>query len=197
MFYLDKDPSVQKIINATFPEYKGRRIQCDITDTFSLYGTNWSGGTRNRYAIVRLSDMKSILIEEAHWLNPDHMYMEMQTIPPDFAVVRYTEGAYESITIITPSSNILQNKLENHDLTIQERIVLVATRVLKNSYGGQTDLRFKEAHYYTGISREEWNKAKENLILNKYLTKAGSLTNKGRNNAIGQLYDQSLKLNQV
>jgi len=67
------------------------------------------------------------------------------------------------------------------ELTREEKIVLATTRAYKNTYGGESNIRFREAHHETGISAENWEAAKKHLISRKLLTKAGAITNEGRN----------------
>ena len=45
---------VAAIVNATFPEYKGRKIRVAATETVGLYDLNWSGGTRSQYRACTL-----------------------------------------------------------------------------------------------------------------------------------------------
>jgi hypothetical protein len=59
-------------------------------------------------------------------------------------------------------------------------IVLVATRSLKNSYAGRSNIRYHEAHRETGITEERWNTAQQSCIDKKLLRKNGSITNEGQ-----------------
>lgn len=40
---------VSQVLSATFPEWRGRRITVEQTDTVTLYNLNWSEGVRNTY----------------------------------------------------------------------------------------------------------------------------------------------------
>lgn len=101
--------------------------------------------------------------------NPDQMILEVNTYPKGATLYVHPEAMNKFIS------------QEKDDVSKDEETVLIATRMWKNTYGGQKNLRFKNAQRETGITQERWEKAKENLIKNKYLTKAGALTTKGRN----------------
>lgn len=44
-----KSSQVKVIINATFPEYRKRKVCIEVTRTVKFYDLNWSGGTKNTY----------------------------------------------------------------------------------------------------------------------------------------------------
>lgn len=101
--------------------------------------------------------------------NPDQMILELNSYPKNATLYVHPDA---------------MNKLlpdEKDDVTEDEEIVLVATRMWKNTYGKEKNLRFKNANRAKGITQERWDKAKENLIRNKYLTKSGAITTKGKN----------------
>ena len=102
-------------------------------------------------------------------------------------------GKDMGITLMVHPDNapkLLSEKSEN-DLTKNELIVLVFSRSYKNSYGGQTNVRFKEAHRSKGITQEDWESAKRSLISKKLLNRAGALNNDGRN-AVGNMREYEL-----
>ena len=66
-------------------------------------------------------------------------------------------------------------------VTDNEKIVLTYTARLKNTYGGETNIRFREASRETKITAGEWENAKTALISRKLLNKAGAITVAGRN----------------
>ena len=39
-------------VDASFPDYTGRKFRAEITEKVSFYDTNWSGGTCNKYAVI-------------------------------------------------------------------------------------------------------------------------------------------------
>ncbi len=80
----------EKIINASFPEYRGRKIQLELTDKVTFSDTNWGGGSRNRYAAIAHDGRKDRLdfSRVAPWNNP----IEGRTIdlPPGVLIVEHT-----------------------------------------------------------------------------------------------------------
>lgn len=80
----------EKIIKASFPEYKGRKIQLELTDKVTFSDTNWGGGSRNRYAAIAHDGRTDRLDFSgiAPWRNP----IEGRTIdlPPGVLIVEHT-----------------------------------------------------------------------------------------------------------
>ena len=58
------------VVQATFPEYKGRKFSIEFTTTVTMYDTNWGGGTRNVYKFVRSDGNVASLPSFAPWNNP-------------------------------------------------------------------------------------------------------------------------------
>jgi len=75
----------KSIIELTFPEYRGRKINVTLTDVVAIYDTNWSGGTRNQYVAVHVSGETNQLTVLAPWM---HQIDEV-TIPQDVIVVKH------------------------------------------------------------------------------------------------------------
>ena len=40
---------VKSLINATFPDYRKRKVFISVSDTVTLHDCNWSGGTKAEY----------------------------------------------------------------------------------------------------------------------------------------------------
>jgi hypothetical protein len=101
-------------------------------------------------------------------------------------VVEYVHVGQRSYVHIFVPSGTLARYLPavSEELTDDESIVLCATACLKASYGGVSNLRYREAHRITSITEERWDTAKAALIDRKLLNRAGAITSKGRN-AIG------------
>lgn len=176
------DESVDRIVRAAFPGYRGKKIRAVIGETISLYGTMWAGGSRRSYVFVRLSDMETMSVPREQYLIKSELHHRSYEIPPGFVVVVYDEfGTYESIEIHSSAENITPLLPPPSNLTDDERIVLQATRSLKSSYGGEKDYRFEESRRNTGITKERWETAKKSLKERKLLNGAGAITVEGRN----------------
>src|SRR4030042_328679 len=197
--YLEKlDDIAKELLDATFPEYKGRNFKVEYADTVNFPNTQWSGGFKCDYKIVRLEDMKALPIPEAPFLERSKAYEEEQPLPEGYVVVEHCtmSGRDLGITFTANPKGIHLLPETKIDLSNDEKIVLVVTRSLKPSYAGVSDYRFREAAAVTNISKQEYEKAKNDLMANKLLNNAGAITAKGRN-AIGyiDLHDLRKKVN--
>lgn len=67
----------KSILDASFPEYTGRKIKIEFRLVITFYDTNWSGGTCNKYAVLANNGQG---IEDKHvhvsapWANPAEGY---------------------------------------------------------------------------------------------------------------------------
>jgi hypothetical protein len=181
MYLKHTDPTVRQIILAAFPDWTGHNVIANITDTIRFHGTNWDDGNRNTYVLVQLNGLCAVPIAEAPYFQESELHTKDHTIPDGFVVVCWTDSRWPHITISGPSSNITPMLPAPSELTRDERIVLVATRSLKASYGGISNYRFNEAKRETGITMERWESAKTVLIEKKFLNKAGAITVDGKN----------------
>ncbi len=80
---------VWPVVSKAFPEYKGRKFVVETTERITFYDTNWAGGTRNQYVLVRLADGAAKGFDApAPWVNA----VEGKTVDmvPGFAVVEHT-----------------------------------------------------------------------------------------------------------
>ena len=83
-----KRSEVRDIIDATFPEYRGRKIRVVFEDTMCFWDTNWGGGTRNVYKSLASDGRTASLNVPAPWVN----VIEGQStfIPRDALVVEHS-----------------------------------------------------------------------------------------------------------
>ncbi len=78
----------EPIIKASFPTYRGRKIQVEFTDRVTFYNTNWSGGTRSQYVALKADGRQAMLHAPAPWVNA----AEGRTVEllPGVVVVKHT-----------------------------------------------------------------------------------------------------------
>lgn len=190
--YLQRsDKTVQAIINAAFPFYKGKKVTATIRENVMFHGTNWSDGNMREYAIVRLSDMVSQPVEQAPYFRDSPLYSTSFPIPDGFVIaVLIQSRGKEYLEIIAPASAVTPLLPTPNDLSRDEMIVLIATRCYKPAYAGISNYRFHESQQQTGITLDRWEASKAALIDKKLLNRAGAITVDGRN-AVGSksLYD--------
>jgi hypothetical protein len=60
----------QPVLSKTFPDYKGRKFSVEFVNSVTFYDTNWSGGTRNKYAFLASSGETATFNAPAPWSNP-------------------------------------------------------------------------------------------------------------------------------
>jgi hypothetical protein len=145
----------------------------------------WSGGSRDYYNVINMDNLKSVEIPQGGSGHGDVPY-RVSTLPHNIAVVKrtYFQGKDLGIKIFVNPENLSKMLPKQEDISWAEKVVLSATRSYKSSYGGVKDYRFQQALRDTGITKQEWEEAKQSLIQKKMLNKAGAITNGGRN-AIG------------
>jgi hypothetical protein len=197
MAYHTDAPEVRDIANMAFPDYTGKKFKVEAFRGPMELRSSWDGGSRDYYVIVNLSNGKVKPIpENGSGFGSNNKIFKITKLPPNFVVVEKSifVGKDMGITIYINQENISKMLPAPDDTTWEEKVVLVATRSLKSSYGGVKDYRFQAALRDTGITKQEWDTAKENLIQKGMLNKAGAITDKGRN-AAGNEQLWSLKKN--
>jgi CO dehydrogenase/acetyl-CoA synthase delta subunit len=60
---------VDEIVKVAFPEYKGKKYNLEFVEKVEFYDTNWSGGTRNKYVVLRADGKQFNFNEPAPWVN--------------------------------------------------------------------------------------------------------------------------------
>lgn len=190
--YLERKDIPREILQHI--SYKGTKFQLKPSTEVHLFGCAWGGGCRNSYYAVNL-DTGMIAHNQVEFGNyflgaPDSAKVELLT---NCMIVEhsYYRGKDMGITLYLHPSRITKMLPKSDDTPVHHKIVLAATAGLKNTYGGRTNIRFTEAHEYTGITQEEWSRAKAELIASKHLNKSGAITVKGRN-AVGDVRLHSL-----
>jgi hypothetical protein len=183
--YYTNAPEVQEIAKVAFPDYNGKKFSVAQFQGPMDLASNWDGGSKRYYAVVNLSTMRTAEVPESGTMHTGGTY-RITTLPPNMAVVAHSIflGKDSGITIYVNQENLSKLLPKPDEVSWAEKVVLSATRSLKSSYAGVKDYRFREALKDTGITKAEWDAAKESLIKKKMLNAAGAITNDGKN-AIG------------
>ncbi len=183
--YLDgNEPNIQRLAQAVFPSYRGRKFSFQVADSVALTGTYWDGGSRSSYGGVNLSNFQAASLPQ---FDPPQHGGPIQTpeveVQPGMAVVEHSIfcGRDTGITFYVHPSDAPQLLPEPESVTEDEQIVLAFTRSLKNTSGGRSNIRFTEAHSRYGITADRWTAAQEDLKARKLLRANGSITPAGRN----------------
>lgn len=65
-----KEPSIAAIVRATFPGYKRKKVYVRASETVSIYGLNWEGGSRNEYRACTVNGVHTGGMDEYHQYAP-------------------------------------------------------------------------------------------------------------------------------
>lgn len=186
-----KEPLVAKL--AAMVGYDGKKFRLVTTETVDVtYNAYWSGGSKSTYTFINLGSME---FKQSPTMHPvfDTRYQgaDNVTLIPGIVCVEHSYFCGKDMGLrffVCPGGldpRLLPAKVES--LTLDEKIVLYATRSCKSSYNGIKDYRFYCAtHQNNGITWDRWIAAKASLIERKLLNKAGAITVDGRN-AIGDI----------
>lgn len=176
---------VKKIALAAFPNYTGRKFCVTVVTHPINVCSYWSGGSRTYFNFVNLTTGKCYgEIPQQSAFDEPIQNADRVNLIPNLACVAHKIfcGKDLGIEIMIHPDNapalLTNNTVE---ITEQEKIVLLYTKRLKSSYNGISNYRFYEAHKEKGISKEQWETAKQSLIEKKLLTKSGAITSNGRN----------------
>jgi len=79
---------VKQIVQAAFPNYRGRTFYVEFVDSVTFCDLYWGGGSRNFYKIVRTDGQVASLPRNNPWNDPQ----EGKTLPlgEEFAVVQHS-----------------------------------------------------------------------------------------------------------
>lgn len=192
--FYSSSPDLQELAKVAFPDYNGRKIKISEFNGPMDLTSYWDGGSRKEYVVMNLITKRSQPIPQGGSGHGDVPY-RISELPENIAVVEHSifMGKDLGITFYVAKENMVKMLPGNGDeLSWAEKVVLSATRSYKSSYAGVKDYRFQEALKDTGITKVEWDEAKQSLIGKKMLNAAGAITNEGRN-AIGRTELWSLK----
>lgn len=181
------DPAIRKILQASFPDFKGKSVTVQTCEAVEFYGTLWDSGNKRSYVAVHLYDMRGVTIPDAPYAQRSARHENPQPLAAGIVVVCHVHaGLREYVQIYCrPDETIARIESDEDDISQDEKIVLYATRSLKSSYAGISNYRFHEARQATGIDSARWEFARQSLIAKKMLNKRGAITIDGRNRIQG------------
>ncbi len=85
------DPSIRKIVSATFPTYRGRKIRVETSDRPVHVESYWSGGSRNYFQAYDMRDGRTMPVPQNGTpfdggpIRPDGV-----EVPAGFAIVEHS-----------------------------------------------------------------------------------------------------------
>lgn len=179
-----EDQTIIKLAKRYAPEgFNKRQVQVTPAEEVSLTGMNWSGGYKTGYVAVNLSSGDSEGFPDPEW-NAVYQLRKVK-MRAGIAIIAYQwAGLSKFVEVYLHPSNVVQQVEHSQELTANQLAILFCTRVYKNTYGGETDLRRKEAgRAGYRLSPEAWRAEQDTLCKLGYLDRRGSLTTKGKNAA--------------
>jgi len=167
--------------------YSGRtfKISSRIPSRLNSY---WDGGSRDYYYFYQPATGKIMPVGSNHPAFEANQPRELKRLPDDLILIEHSIfcGKDAGLTFYVNPEN-LSNYLprNNGELSLEEKLVLVATRSLKSSYNGIKNLRLYEINRYYRMSGETWEQIKSRLSGKGLLNKRGAITPEGRNSIQG------------
>ena len=79
---------VRAILNAAFPEYRGRKFKVEFAETITFWDTYWSGGTKNTYVAIMSDGRAARLTVKAPWLST--VEGETSDVLSDMLIVKHS-----------------------------------------------------------------------------------------------------------
>ena len=169
--------------------YSGKQFKAYICDSVTIPADAglWSSGSRDHYSALDVNTGQNVALPGQNAAPWDNSRKDTRVaLRPGLAVVRHTMFQGKDLGLsfyVHPDNAAKLLPAPAAELSEYARIVLIATRTYKSSYGGRD--RFEIARDdYRGKpypTRDEWNATKAELIAGGYLNKAGAITVKGRN----------------
>jgi hypothetical protein len=175
--------------------YKGSKFQAVVTESVSIPADAglYSGGSRNAYQAIDLNtgEIAGLSFAASSPWDRDRHNAEVKLSPGKVIVQSIIfQGKDMGLRIFVHPDNAAKLlPAPAIDLTKDQLLVLVATKTFKASYNGQDRYDMAKSDYRckrmveTFPSRDDWNVAKNDLIIGGYLNKAGAITVKGKNAA--------------
>jgi hypothetical protein len=181
------DETILSIIRASFPSYKGKKIKVSMNPPTRL-NSYWDGGSKNSFVFVNLDSLKSLDVHSNHPFFEQERPRDLPNgLPPRIVLVEHSIfcGKDMGITIYARAEDITASLPAPIELTEKEKAVLYYSRAIKNTYGGEKNIRFKKALENGFVeSWEDWISLLESLRDRGFLRKNYSITPEGMN-AIG------------
>lgn len=176
-------PEIQKMVDCSFPNYHGKKFKVS-TDVPSRLDSYWDGGSKTSYVFYSVDTGFTVPVESNHPMFESKNPNELHELPKGIILIAHSlfRGKDMGITFYVNALDVPPYlEAPKVDLPENVKIVLAFTRGLKSSYGGVSDYRYQNAKRKYQISKESWEAAKSEAILNGLLNKGGAITPAGRN----------------
>lgn len=171
----------------TIGGYRGRKFKAVVTESVSVYGTQWDGGSRTQYYALALASPESLrqFRDPRPW--PENMGDVGQVdIPPQCIIVAHSIfcGKDMGLTFYVRPENtatLLPEQSKAEDMTHAERVVLSVSCSLKSAY------RREKAERYHNVGKADYDTALVSLKARGYLKSNNAVTTAGKNARPGDI----------
>lgn len=186
--YLNPNNPTCDVMRAACPGYRGRKFALVVAESVTLTDRYWHGGTKSDWCAVDLARGRvagtpystGTSVPWSDTADPEY------PLRPGVAVVEHSRfcGKDMGLTLYVHPDNAAKLLPAPVELTDDERLVLRMTASYKNTYGGETNIRFHEGQRKDPtITAERWEGASCELLSRGLLRKNGAITPDGRNAA--------------
>ena len=83
------EPMVEALRLASFPGYTGQKFKMEFREQIRFADTQWSGGSRSEYIIIKLDGMQRAPIPTAPFMERSQVHETEYSIPPGYVVVMH------------------------------------------------------------------------------------------------------------
>ena len=177
--YAKLDDTLKRIMKAAFPEWKGHDVELVVHNNTIDLASDWSGGTRESFAFVRLSDFKSAAVPSQSVFGPQIGGLADYQMVPGVLVVAYLiyRGKRMRPRIYVHPDDVNQMALPAPavELDVIHALCLLATRMYISS------ARYGEFRDWTNATKVQYEAIRKDLQSMGLLSKGNSLTVDGRN----------------
>jgi hypothetical protein len=183
--HLEPSQELRAMARVAFPNYRGRTYQIDASGTVDVR-SYWSGGSRDTFVAVNLATRRTLAVpQNGTPFDGGPIALDGVAIPEGYVIIEHSIscGRDVGITFHVHPNAAAQFLPLPVDVTDDQLAVLRYTAQLKNTYAGETDIRYREAARDTGITRERWTIAQAELRERRMLNAANAITPSGRNAA--------------
>lgn len=177
--------------------YTGKKFAATICTSVAIPADAglWSGGTREHFSGINLvtGETKPFAGQDTSPFSRGSGESQIDLLP-GFAIIRHSHFCGTDMGLeffIHPDNAPAFLPAPTNQLTVMERLILLATRSLKSFYGGRDRYEMAKDEFSCRQiigqenypTRAEWETVKQQLVAKGLLTKAGAITNAGRNAA--------------
>ena len=175
------DETMQKVARLIGYSGKTFKLSTNIPKRLDSY---WDGGSKDYYYFYSPKNQTMLEVHSNHPMFEPGQPAILKTLPNDLILIEHSIfcGKDMGLTFYVNPEN-LGNYLpqSNTDLTEIEIAVLCATRSLKNTYAGQTEIRYKTVKGKFPMTFAEYRDIQNKLVSKGLLNKAYAITPDGRN----------------